>query len=180
MPKEARAMRIAIWILTCGLCVAWAQKDGEKRSAGAHEHGTGKLGMAFEGLKGSWEWEIPMESIIGFEYQPSTPADKKKLADALETVRTRMAEMVVLPAASGCVLTVVKADGIYKDHGDHMHSDLNASGTIVCRSAVQGEIRFAFQKHFPKVHKTTVQFLSEAVQTGAEIVDDRGTLRIGK
>jgi hypothetical protein len=45
---------------------------------------------------------------------------------------------------------------------------------------VQGEIRFAFQKHFPKVHKTTVQFLSEAVQTGAEIVDDRGTLRIGQ
>lgn len=173
-------MRIAIWILACGLSLAWAQKDGEKRSAGAHEHGTGKLGIAFEGLKGSWEWEIPMESIVGFEYQPSTPADKQKLADALATVRTRMAEMVVLPAASGCVLTVAKADGIYDDHGDHKHSDLKASGTILCRSAVQGEIRFAFQKHFLKVHKTTVQFLSETAQTGAEIVDDRGTVRIGQ
>lgn len=173
-------MRLAIWILACGLSVAWAQKEGERRSAGAHEHGAGKIGMAFEGLEGRWEWEIPMESIIGFEYEPSTPADKKKLADALASIRAHMAEMVVLPAASGCLLTVAKADGIYKDHGDHAHSDLNASGAIVCRSPLRGEVRFAFQRYFPKVHKTTVQFLSEAVQTGAEIIDDRGAVRIGQ
>jgi len=173
-------MRIAVWILVGGMSLAWGQKQETKRSAEAHEHGAGKLGIAFEGLKGSWEWEIPMESIVGFEYQPSTPADKKKLADALATVKARMAEMVLLPPAASCVLSVTKADGIYKDHGDHGHSDLNASGTIVCGSTLQGEIRFAFQKHFPKVHKTTVQFLSESTQTGAEIVDDRGTVRMGK
>lgn len=173
-------MRLMIWMLAAGLSVAWAQKEGEKRSAEAHEHGAGKLGIAFEGLKGSWEWEIPMESIAGFEYQPKTAGDKKKLADALATVREKMAEMVILPAGAGCVLTVTKADHIYKDHGDHAHSDLNAAGTIVCRTPLRGEVRFAFLKHFPKVHKTTVQYLSEAVQTGAEIVDDRGLLRIGQ
>ena len=162
------------------LAPAWAQKEEKKRSAEAHEHGSGKLGLAFEGLQGRFEWKIPLESLVGFEYKPKTPQDTKKLSDALDIVRKKFGEMVMLPPKAACRIETARADTRFEDHGDHTHSDFEADGKIVCQQPPVGEIRFAFRTYFPGVHKTSVQFLSDSVQAGAEIVDDAGVLMIGK
>ena len=164
-------------ILALSLSAAYGQKEEKKRSAEAHEHGSGKLGIAFEGVAGKFEWEIPLESLVGFEYAPTTPEDKKKLADAKELVKTKFVEMVLLPGM--CALKVEFADAKFVDHGDHQHNDFKANGTITCKQAPRGDLKFAFQKFFPGIHKTKVQFLSDSAQTGAEILDDRGVVSLG-
>lgn len=166
-------------LVTCliaALFVLPAQPKEQKRSAGAHEHGAGTLNIAMEGAKGKFEWEIPMESLTGFEHQAKTPADKKKVASAQATIRTRFSQMLLLPAASGCAVTV--ADVEVEQHGNH--SEMHTHGAISCKTAIAGDISFAFGKVFPGIHKLKVQFVSDAVQTGAEIEHDRGALRIGK
>jgi hypothetical protein len=153
-----------------------AQPKKEKRSAGAHEHGAGKLDIAMEGLKGKWEWEIPMESLTGFEHQAKSAADKKKVADAEQTIRTKIGAMSLLPAAAGCAITVSGVE--VAQHGNH--SEMHTHGAITCKKPLTGDVTFAFGKFFPGIHSIKVQFVSDTVQTGAEIEHDRGSLRIGK
>lgn len=152
-----------------------AQPKQEKRSAGAHEHGAGKLAIAMEGLKGKLEWEIPMESLTGFEHQAKSVADKKKVADAQAAIRAKLGQMIQLPAAAGCTVAVTEVE--VEQHGNH--SEMHTNGTIACRQPLTGEVKFAFGSVFPGIHKIDVQFVSDTVQTGAEIVHDRGSLRIG-
>jgi hypothetical protein len=171
-------MKLPIILSLLATSILWGQKETQKRSAGTHEHGSGTLGITFDGQQGRFEWKIPMESIVGFEYKATTPQDKKKVADALEVIRTRFAEMVILPPKAGCKFDQIRAESKFADHGDHTHSDLEADGRITCQQPPAGEVRFSFRTHFPGVHKTTVQFLSEDVQTGAEIANDTGVLKI--
>ncbi len=153
-----------------------AQPKTEKRSAGAHEHGAGKLDIAMEGLKGKLVIEIPMESLTGFEHEAKSAGERKKVADAEATIRTKIGQMVLLPAVAGCVIAITNVE--VELHGNH--SELHAQGTIECKRPITGEARFAFGRFFSGIHKVTVQFVSDATQTGAEIVHDRGSLRIGK
>ena len=160
-------------VLALGLS---AQPKKEKRSAGAHEHGAGKLDIAMEGLKGKWEWEVPMESLTGFEHQAKSAADKKKVADAEQTLRTKIGQMILLRAAAGCAITVTGVE--VEQHGNH--SEMHAHGGITCQRPLTGEATFAFGKFFPGIHVVKVQFVNDTVQTGVEVEHDRGTLRIGK
>ena len=168
-------MKTLSLLLTLAAVLA-GQAKKEKRSAGAHEHGAAKLDIAMEGRKGKLVWEVPLESLTGFEYEPKSAADKGKLATAQATIRASLKDMVVLPAAAGCAIQVGELE--LERHGNH--AEMHTHASIECRQAPAGEVSFAFGKYFPGIHKTAVQYVSEAVQTGASIEHDRGELRIGR
>jgi hypothetical protein len=168
-------MKVLALLLTAAVWLP-AQPKQEKRSAGAHEHGAGKLDIAMEGLTGKVVWEIPMESLTGFEHEARSAADKKKVAEAKTTIRAKLSQMILLPPAAACAIAVTGVE--VEQHGNH--SEMHTQGTIVCKKPLTGDVTFAFGKFFSGIHVIKVQFVSDTVQTGAEIEHDRGTLRIGK
>lgn len=176
-----------------------------QRSRAAHEHGHAKLNIAFETTTGkpagTIELETPADSVIGFEYEAKSAADKAKRDAALTKLKAKFGEMVVLPA--GCAVTPVKVE-VHAEEHDHdakpaakaaaksaaknaakpaahkeEHSEVHAEFSVKCAGPIRGkEIRFGFAKHFPKIEELDVQLLADSQQSSLEVKNDRGVLKI--
>jgi hypothetical protein len=151
-----------------------AAKKEEAHGHGAHEHGKAKLSLAFEGTKGTIEFESPAESIVGFEHKPKNADEKKKVDAAMATLKARVGEMVMLPAAAGCKITAKEVEM----HQDGDHAEFHAEYNVNCAKPVSGEVRFGISKVFPSVNEVEVQALSDKGQSGATIKQDKGVIKI--
>ncbi len=162
-------MRIA-YCLTLSAALAFAQGKSQK----PHVHGSAQLSIALDGLKGEVELEAPADGIVGFESEAKTPAQKKTLEAALNTLRTRAAELVIFPAASGCKLTPKEVD-VHREGAQH--SEVHAHYDLTCAKPVTGEIRFGVTRLFPRTREVTVTFISDQAQKSARIVSDAGAIK---
>lgn len=72
----------------------------------AHEHGVAELHVAIEAETMEIELVSPLDSLIGFEHAPRTPAQRAALAAAQAALRDP-ARVFVLPAAAACALQAV-------------------------------------------------------------------------
>lgn len=176
-------MRFAVVLLAVGVML-----PAQTRSRKAHEHGSAKVNIAFETAtgapKGVIEFESPADSIVGFEYEAKSAADKAKVTAALRVLKARFGEMVILPPASGCKLTN-KSAKVEAEHHDakskEQHSEVHAEFDVTCAKPLSGgEIRFGFTKVFPKVHDVDVALLVGEQQSKADVENDKGVLKIAK
>jgi hypothetical protein len=180
-------MRFALVLLALGVCL-----PAQPRSRKAHEHGSAKVSIAFETTKGSprgvVEFESPAESIVGFEYEAKTAADKAKVTAALNQLKARFGEMVVFPPAAACKVTAKTASMGAETHGaaqkgakQEQHSEVQAVFDVACARPLAGlEIRFGFTKVFPKIHDVDVALLAGEQQASADVENDKGVLKIAK
>lgn len=180
-------MRFALVLLAVSVAL-----PAQTRSRKAHEHGSAKVNIAFETAKGSpkgvIEFESPADSVVGFEYEAKTAADKAKVAAALNTLKARFAEMVILPAAAACKVTNKSAkleaehhDAKQKGAKQEQHSEVHAEFDVACAKPLTGlEIRFGFMKVFPKIHDVEVALLVGDQQASADVENDKGVLKIAK
>lgn len=180
-------MRLAVTFLALSVTVLPAQT----RSRKAHSHGTGRVNIAFETMagapKGEIEFEAPAESIVGFEHKATSAADEAKTAAALDLLRKRFAEMVVLPPAAGCTLTNHTAKVAADEHKAggkgvkrEQHAEVQATFRVTCRQGLRGEIRFGFAKVFPGLRQVEVALLAGEQQTSVQVRNDQGVLTIGQ
>jgi hypothetical protein len=179
-------MRLTLVLLAVGVIL-----PAQTRSRKAHEHGSAKVSIAFETAKGApkgvIEFESPAESVVGFEYEAKTPADKAKVTAALNTLKARFGEMVILPPAAACKLTA-KSAKMEAEHHDatqtgkqEQHSEVHAEFDVACAKPLNGlEIRFGFTKVFPKIHDVDVALLVGEQQSSADVENDKGVLKIAK
>lgn len=180
-------MRLALVLLAVG-----ALLPAQTRSRKAHEHGSAKVSIAFESTKGApkgvIEFESPAESVIGFEHEAKSAADKAQAAAALNTLKARFAEMVIFPAAASCRVTnksakVEAGHGAEKTKGakQEQHAEVHAEFDVQCAKPLAGtEIRFGFTKVFPKIHDVDVALLAGEQQLSADVENDKGVLKIAK
>ena len=103
-------------LLTTSLTLpVWAQQT-------AHVHGIAELNLAIDGDELEIEFVSPADSIVGFEYAPSTDAERKAVADAIAKLRNPE-NLFDIPASAGCKLHEVEverhAEGDHDDHDDH-------------------------------------------------------------
>lgn len=182
-------MRFALVVLAVGSLLT-----AQTRSRKAHEHGSAKVNIAFETAKGSpngvVEFESPADSIVGFEYEAKTAADKAKVTAALNTLKARFGEMVIFPAASACKVSAKSAKVESDDHHhdakskggkQEQHSEVHAEFDVTCAKPLSGgEIRFGFTKVFPKIHDVDVALLVGDQQASADVENDKGALKIAK
>ena len=96
----------------------------------AHVHGLASINLAIDDEELQLEFVSPAESIVGFEYEPSTAAERKAVADAIALLRNP-AKLFVLPASAGCELHEVEAErhaeGEHEEHASHEdHGDEHA------------------------------------------------------
>jgi hypothetical protein len=176
-------MRFAVVLLAVGVML-----PAQTRSRKAHEHGSAKVNIAFETAAGSpkgvIEFEAPADSVVGFEYEAKSAADKSKVMAALGVLKARFGEMVILPAASACKLTNKSAKLEFENHdakSKEQHSEVRAEFDVACAKPLSGgEIRFGFTKVFPKVHDVDVALLVGEQQSKADVENDKGVLKIAK
>ncbi len=89
----------------------------------AHVHGFASVNLAIEGDELEIEFVSPADSIVGFEYEPSTAAERKAVKDAIALLRDPE-KLFALPASAGCKLHKVEAERHAEgEHGEHGHDE---------------------------------------------------------
>jgi hypothetical protein len=83
MNRNKTSNRAAAAVLAAGLMtLGAAQAHGDK-----HEHGVVHLDVAIEGDTLAIQLESPLDSVLGFERQPRTPAERQSVDRMLATLR---------------------------------------------------------------------------------------------
>lgn len=139
----------------------------EHREHGAHQHGAGTLGIAFDGVYGKIELKIPSESIMGFEHQAKSKADQKKQSDAFKTLETKISDMIVFDPALTCKFSKDKLEATHEAKSSH--GDTIALFNVTCAKDPSGtELTFNFQKYFSKIKDLDVQVIVGNLQKAVE------------
>jgi hypothetical protein len=150
-------------VLAVAAAPAFAQ---HKRHAGAHEHGSGRLGMAIEGQRLNLELEVPADDIVGFEHAPKTAKQKAAVEAALKTLQGPL-ELFSMPEAAGCKVAEVKADRT-AEGGDH--SEFRAVYALDCTVPDKvTSIGFGYFKAFPKAQRLDVTVITAKGQTSYKV-----------
>lgn len=182
-------MKLAVVVFLCaGVALAHNHKkhshSHSHREHGAHQHGAGQLGIAFEGANGKIEFKSPSESIFGFEHEARSEGDKKRQQEGLAKLENKISEIVVFDSSLNCRISKEKIEVVResaaaaasqdakpakKAHKHAEHSETVAMFAVACdKSPVGTEITFNFQKHFPRLKDVDVQVIADAVQKAAE------------
>ena len=105
----------------------------QSRQLDAHEHGAAKVMMALEGKMLQLQFEVPSDSLIGFEYSPESEKDRKVFAYAM-TILSNPTNLFDIPDEAECIPVGIKVsqtlfsgegehhEGEHHDHGDD-HDD---------------------------------------------------------
>lgn len=137
------------------------------REHGAHVHGSGNLGIAFDDNKGKIDFKIPSESLFGFEHAARTEKDKKAMNEAFAKLEKNISEMIVFEDSLKCQINKDKIEMV--PEGNSKHSSTIAQYSVACdRSPVGSRIVFNFQKFFPHIHDLDVQVLAGSLQKSLE------------
>lgn len=108
-------------------CIAAPAMAQDTRALDAHQHGVSTAQIALDGGQLSIGLDAPAMDIVGFEYDPTTEADKAAVTAAIDLLQ-RPETVVTLPDAVGCSLTTATAtretgEHHEGDHADHAHAD---------------------------------------------------------
>ena len=110
--------------------------EGERLgTAGAHEHGIARLGLAVDGTRLTVDLELPAESVFGFERAPRSEQERAIAAEAIDRLRTGGARLIAFPDGAICTLDSAEVrgpEGVEDDHAgeddhaqeeEHVHED---------------------------------------------------------
>ncbi|AQZ93823.1 DUF2796 domain-containing protein [Halopseudomonas phragmitis] len=164
-------------------------------SLGAHQHGVANLNLVLEGSALAIELESPADNLVGFEYLPSTDADKAKVREAMASLRQADA-LFQFPAAAGCSLDQVElqsplfsaVEHSHKhDHGhahkhkhdhDNAHNDIEAHYHFTCTNvAALNQIELKLFESFPRTEKLLLQAITPTGQQGGELSPAQNLIR---
>ena len=139
------------FLLTLNLCVFAGTHEHK-----SHEHGAGKVSIAFDGKKGKLTLDSSGDSIYGFEHLAKSKKDLQLQKVALEKIENNMSKMVGFDKKLNCVFKKEKME-IKQESG---HSDVLAVFNIVCdQDPAESAMTFSFQEVFPSLKLVEVQLL---------------------
>jgi hypothetical protein len=194
-----RSVVFAGALLAAGASLAFASET--KRDLAAHEHGVGKLNIAFEKGRIAMELEVPGSDIVGFEHPAETAADRKKI-DAAIAILAKPLDIFSLPADAKCQVREANVElhgGDRKGHDEHKHeeaghdehhdddehhagkeqghTEFHAEFVLSCAnpSAVR-LIEFPYFSTFPNARELEVQMISDKGSTAFEVKRDKPRL----
>lgn len=167
--------------------------DHSHDSLSAHEHGVGSLNLVVDGNDVSIELNSPADNLLGFEYLPTSDADKAKVK-AVRTQLNEAAALFVFPTAAGCSLKEVELNsplfdavadkpGHDHDHGEkakavESHADIQAHFQFTCTQAAQlDQIQVALFSAFPGTERLLLQAIGPKGQQGGELTAAQNLIR---
>ena len=172
----------------------------------AHVHGFASINLAIDDEELEIEFVSPAESIVGFEYEPSSAAERKAVADAIALL-SDPAKLFVLPASAGCELHEVEAErhaeDEHEEHGEHdkdehdehdehdkdehahedsdageSHSEFHAHYHFECKNTAIETIDLRLFETWPRIKEVRVQALTPRGQTGGNIEASDPVIRL--
>ncbi len=166
-------------VLVTGLTSLAAEKKATKREHPAHQHGSAKMDIAFEGPNGQINFQAATEGIYGFEYAPRTEEDQKKQHESLAIFETNFVDMVAFDKTLKCEVSKQKLE-VVQEAGT-AHSDLKAEFKVICeKSPVGSKITFNIQKSFPKLKDVDIQVIADDLQKSFEAKKNGAQLNLKK
>lgn len=164
-----------------GALALWAAASG----AGAgpvHDHGAARLDVALDGAVLTIALEMPLDSLVGFERAPRTPAERQAATAALARLRDGAA-LFKPDLAAQCTLQaaevsapVLESPGAAASGG---HADLDAEYRFQCAQPTRlGAIEVRLFETFRRLERLDVQAALPAGQRKARLSRSQSTLRL--
>jgi hypothetical protein len=163
--------------LLYGAHVQATEQHTSKHAHSAHSHGRGQLELVVQGNTVQANFEIPMESLLGFEHLPKTPAQKKAMAD-LQAGVTQPDYVLILPKAAACELKSVQAQSDLFLGKQSTHSDLDLSMAFTCSQPAElKQIEFPIFKKHTRLKSLKVDMLTPKGQGATTVKTQDPVLR---
>ena len=98
------------------------------RQKDSHEHGAAKLMMVMEGKKLQVEFEVPSESLIGFEHFPKSQGNRKNFNEAIK-ILSDPSKLFSIPIKAECLLVGMNvSQSLFSNEEEHGHEDEEEHG----------------------------------------------------
>jgi len=155
------------------------------RQKDSHEHGAAKLMMAMEGKKLQVEFEVPSESLIGFEHLPKSQSNRKNFNEAIKNL-SDPSKLFSMPNKAECLLVGTNvSQSLFSNEGDpghdeseksEIHSEFKSNYYWNCQHLDEiDSIGTELMSFFPRIEEIRVNWISNYGQGSLELEskDDR-------
>ena len=116
-----------IFIVLVCLFVSFEILAQVPRQKDSHEHGAAKLMMALEGEKLHVEFEVPSESLIGFEHFPKSQSNRKNFNEAIKILSVP-SNLFSIPIKAECLLVGMNvSQSLFSNEEEHGHDESEKS-----------------------------------------------------
>ena len=139
-----------------------------------HEHGVARLDVAAESRGLSLLLEVPLDSLLGFEHEPRSDAERQQVDLALARLRAGAALFRIDPAA-GCAAKSMKlqsdALGLGGEKIKEGHAEIEAAYEFSCTDGGRaGFVEAQLFEAFPRLQRVEVQTATRRGQMKATLV----------
>jgi len=147
----------------------------------AHEHGVAKLDVAVEPTRVTLLLEMPLDSLVGFEREPRSDAEKAQVDTAVAKLRA-FGELFRIDSAAGCKPGKVTLESGALGLGGAApskegHDDLDASFEFACKDGNKaGFVEVGLFDVFARLQRVDVQAATRRGQLKATL--KRPTTRV--
>jgi hypothetical protein len=158
-----KVFAISLALLT-SLTQAWAtdaQRPAHTHSHGAHAHGKGELELTVQANLISGTFRTPMDSLLGFEHQPKTDAQKKAVAQLRQDLANPT--VILLPNAEAKCSPKMHAanSAMFTGQVKGSHSELEYQFSFECAAPEKlTGLEFNALKQFKRLSQVRVQIAS--------------------
>ena len=116
-----------IFIVLVCLFVSF-QTSAQVRQKDSHEHGAANLMMVMEEEKLQIEFEVPSESLIGFEHFPKSRSNRGNFNEAIK-ILSDPSKLFSTPAEAECLLTGLNvSQSLFSSEGERGHEEEDKHG----------------------------------------------------
>ena len=116
-----------IFIVLVSLFVSFDILAQVARQKDSHEHGAAKLMMVMEGEKLQVEFEVPSESLIGFEHFPKSQSNRKNFNEAIK-IFSDPSKLFLIPIKAECLLVGMNvSQSLFSNEEEHGHDESEKS-----------------------------------------------------
>ena len=120
-------MKNIFMVLVC-LVVSFSFSAQASREKDSHEHGAANVMLAMEGEKLQLNFEVPSESLIGFEHFPKSQDQRWYFNEAIKTL-LEPSKLFSIPADAECLLVGINvSQSLFADKDEHGHEEKDEHG----------------------------------------------------
>ena len=104
------------------------EASAQVRQKDSHEHGAANLMMVMEEEKLQIEFEVPSESLIGFEHFPKSQSNRENFNEAIK-ILSDPSKLFSTPAEAECLLTGLNvSQSLFSSEGERGHEEEDKHG----------------------------------------------------
>lgn len=171
-------MKNIFLILVC-ISVSFNVLAESSRQKDSHEHGAAILKMALEGEKLQIEFEVPSESLIGFEHFPKSQSNRENFSDAIK-ILSDPSRLFSMSGKAECLLVGMSiSQSLFSNEEEHghdepekseIHSEFKSNYSWNCHHLDEiNSIGTQLMTFFPKIEEIRVNWISNDGQGALEL-----------